>query len=99
VTIIAARPSVGKTAFALNVAYNAARNNPISVGIFSLEMPSEQLIRRLIATDATVGLDHIQTGNKYLTSPNKDGLNDLKQQKKFQEKSLQTWILSVNKMG
>ena len=68
VTIIAARPSVGKTAFALNVAYNAARNNPISVGIFSLEMPSEQLIRRLIATDATVGLDHIQTGNKYLTA-------------------------------
>lgn len=67
VTILAARPSVGKTAFALNIAYQAARLNPISVGIFSLEMPSEQLIKRLIATDATVSLDNIQTGQKYLS--------------------------------
>ena len=65
VTIVAARPSVGKTAFALNIAYQAARLNPISVGIFSLEMPSEQLIKRLIATDATVSLDQIQTGSRF----------------------------------
>ena len=71
VTIVAARPSVGKTAFALNVAYNAARLNPISVAFFSLEMPSEQLIRRLIATDATVSLDNIQTGTKYLNNAQK----------------------------
>ena len=70
-TIIAARPSVGKTAFALNLAYNAVKLNPISVAVFSLEMPSEQLIRRLIATDATVSLDNIQTGSRFLTAAQK----------------------------
>jgi replicative DNA helicase len=70
-TIIAARPSVGKTAFALNLAYNAVKLNPISVAIFSLEMPSEQLVRRLIATDATVSLDNIQTGTRFLTAAQK----------------------------
>jgi replicative DNA helicase len=70
-TVIAARPSVGKTAFALNVAYNAAKLNPISVAVFSLEMPSEQLVRRLIATDATVSLDNIQTGTRFLTAAQK----------------------------
>jgi replicative DNA helicase len=70
-TIIAARPSVGKTAFALNVAYNAVKLNPISVAVFSLEMPSEQLVRRLIATDATVSLDNIQTGARFLTAAQK----------------------------
>jgi replicative DNA helicase len=70
-TIVAARPSVGKTAFALNMAYNAVRLNPISVAVFSLEMPSEQLIRRLIATDATVSLDNIQTGTRFLTATQK----------------------------
>jgi replicative DNA helicase len=70
-TIIAARPSVGKTAFALNIAYNAVKLNPISVAIFSLEMPSEQLVRRLIATDATVSLDNIQTGTRFLTAAQK----------------------------
>jgi replicative DNA helicase len=70
-TIIAARPSVGKTAFALNLAYNAVKLNPISVAVFSLEMPSEQLVRRLIATDATVSLDNIQTGARFLTAAQK----------------------------
>ena len=70
-TIIAARPSVGKTAFALNIAYNAVKLNPISVAVFSLEMPSEQLVRRLIATDATVSLDNIQTGSRFLTAAQK----------------------------
>ncbi|MBM3909202.1 MAG: replicative DNA helicase [Firmicutes bacterium] len=70
-TIIAARPSVGKTAFALNLAYNAVKLNPISVAVFSLEMPSEQLVRRLIATDATVSLDNIQTGTRFLNAAQK----------------------------
>lgn len=67
-TILAARPSVGKTAFALNIAYNATRRNPISVAVFSLEMPSSTLVRRLIATDATVALDKMQNGTRYLTA-------------------------------
>ncbi|MFZ9782425.1 MAG: DnaB-like helicase N-terminal domain-containing protein, partial [Bacilli bacterium] len=57
-TIIAARPSVGKTAFALNVAYNAVKLNPISVAVFSLEMHSEKLVRRIIATDSKISLDN-----------------------------------------
>ena len=75
ITIVAARPSVGKTAFALNIAYQAARLNPISVGIFSLEMPSEQLVRRLVATDATISLDQIQTGSKFLSGTQKATLS------------------------
>ena len=46
--IIAARPSVGKTAFALNIAHNAALRSEEAVAVFSLEMPAEQLVMRLI---------------------------------------------------
>lgn len=46
--IVEARPSMGKTAFALNVAYNAAENGDVPV-IFSLEMPKAQLIKRLLS--------------------------------------------------
>jgi replicative DNA helicase len=49
--IIAARPSVGKTAHALNIAYNAALNNKKPVGFFSLEMENDELLRRLISID------------------------------------------------
>ncbi|MGD9813240.1 MAG: replicative DNA helicase [Bacilli bacterium] len=58
--IIAARPSVGKTAFALNLAFNAALKTNKAIGIFSIEMPAEQLIMRLIACHSTVQLDKIQ---------------------------------------
>jgi replicative DNA helicase len=67
-TILAARPSVGKTAFALNIAYNATRRNAISAAVFSLEMPASTLVRRLLATDATVSLDRMQNGTKFLTA-------------------------------
>lgn len=59
--IIAARPSVGKTALGLNLAYNAARKTNKPVAIFSLEMPSEQLILRLLANRSNVDLGKIQT--------------------------------------
>lgn len=52
--ILAARPSVGKTAFALNVARNAAAQN-FPVAIFSLEMPSKQLVKRMLISET--GLD------------------------------------------
>ena len=53
--ILAARPSVGKTSFALNVATNIARSNPeIGIGIFSLEMTNEQLAQRIISSLAGV---------------------------------------------
>lgn len=53
--ILGARPSVGKTAFALNIATNVAHKNPEAVAFFSLEMPAEQLIRRCI--QAMGGID------------------------------------------
>lgn len=72
--ILAARPSVGKTALALNIAYNAARKNARPVAIFSLEMPANSLIKRLIATDACVNLDQIHSGGKFLPAKDKASL-------------------------
>ena len=59
--IIAARPSMGKTAFALNLARNAAVEG-IPVGIFSLEMSKEQLAMRLLCSEARVDSHKIRTG-------------------------------------
>ncbi len=61
--IVAARPSVGKTALALNFAYRAANRTNKPVAIFSLEMPAEQLVTRLIGTESSVSLSKINTGN------------------------------------
>ncbi len=59
--ILAARPAMGKTAFALNLALNAAKTNK-SILIFSLEMSSSQLLQRFIAIEAGIGLQKIRTG-------------------------------------
>ena len=61
-TIIAARPSVGKTALALNFAYKAATRKQVPVAIFSLEMASELLVRRLVAAASNVPLTKISSG-------------------------------------
>lgn len=63
--ILAARPSMGKTSLALNVAVNAARSG-IGVGIFSLEMAAEQLTLRLLSTES--GVDHQKIRNATLSS-------------------------------
>ncbi len=60
--ILAARPSVGKTALGMNFAYNAAYESKVPVGFFSLEMGAEKVMERLIASRATVPNDKIQTG-------------------------------------
>lgn len=60
--IIAARPSMGKTAFALNLALNAAMKDDKGVLIFSLEMSSSQLLQRLLAIEAGIGLQKIRNG-------------------------------------
>lgn len=62
--ILAARPSVGKTAFMLNLAKNAAMHHsrPTPVGIFSLEMSKKQLMHRLISCESEVGLEKILRG-------------------------------------
>jgi replicative DNA helicase len=61
--ILAARPSMGKTAFALNVAQQAALKGSASVLIFSLEMSKEQLGQRLLSMEAKVEMQKLKTGN------------------------------------
>ncbi len=61
--ILAARPSVGKTALAINLAFNASRKTDRTVAIFSLEMPAGALVKRLVATVSCVNLDQISTGH------------------------------------
>ncbi|MFA6307965.1 MAG: replicative DNA helicase [Patescibacteria group bacterium] len=60
--ILAARPSLGKTTFALDIARNIAVKANIPVGIFSLEMSKEQLVDRLLASEAEVDLWKMRTG-------------------------------------
>lgn len=60
--ILAARPAMGKTSLALDIAANVAINNKVPVGIFSLEMSSDQLIDRLISSYANVDLWKLRTG-------------------------------------
>lgn len=60
--ILAARPAMGKTALALNIAENICFRNHIPVGIFSLEMTAEQLLHRIICSQAEVESDKIRTG-------------------------------------
>lgn len=61
--IVAARPSMGKTAFALNVAQNAAVKDKKSVAIFSLEMSKEQLVQRMLCAASLVDSNNVRTGN------------------------------------
>lgn len=60
--ILAARPSMGKTSFALDIARQAAIHHNIPVGIFSLEMSSQQLVDRMLAADARVDAWKLRTG-------------------------------------
>ena len=60
--IIAARPSMGKTALAINMAENAAVNSKATVAVFSLEMSKESLLRRMLASQAWVDQRKLQTG-------------------------------------
>ncbi len=60
--LVAARPSVGKTAFVLNITEHVAIKNKIPVAIFSLEMSSEQLINRILSQHSTVESQKIRTG-------------------------------------
>ncbi len=61
--ILAARPGVGKTSFALNVALHAAVKSGIPVAVFSLEMSQEELVDRLLVTQADIDAWKLKTGN------------------------------------
>ena len=60
--LIAARPSMGKTAFVLNVAQYAAVKNNVPVAIFSLEMSKEQLVNRMLCAQSLVDAQKVRTG-------------------------------------
>jgi replicative DNA helicase len=61
--ILAARPAMGKTALAINIAENVCFKNNMPVGIFSLEMSAEQLVHRIICSQSEVESDKIKTGS------------------------------------
>lgn len=61
--ILAARPAMGKTALAVNFAENICFKNRLPVGIFSLEMSAEQLVHRIVCSQAEVESDKIKTGS------------------------------------
>ncbi len=61
--ILAARPAMGKTAFALNIAQNVALRANTPVALFSLEMSKKQLVQRLLASEAEVDTQRLKTGN------------------------------------
>ncbi len=61
--LIAARPSMGKTAFVLNIAQHIAFKLKQTVAIFSLEMSKEQLVNRLFSLESRVDSQHLRTGN------------------------------------
>jgi replicative DNA helicase len=60
--VIAARPSMGKTALATNIAEHVAINEKLPVGVFSLEMSSQQLVQRLLCSRARVNLQRVRDG-------------------------------------
>ncbi|MFA6006848.1 MAG: replicative DNA helicase [Candidatus Paceibacterota bacterium] len=60
--ILAARPSMGKTSLAMDIARQAATKHNITVGIFSLEMSSQQLVDRMLAAESYVDSWHLRTG-------------------------------------
>lgn len=60
--IIAARPGVGKTAFALNVAQNVGLHDNKTVAVFSLEMSAGQLVQRMLASEGLIDSQHLRTG-------------------------------------
>ncbi|MDM5201566.1 replicative DNA helicase [Fictibacillus enclensis] len=61
--IVAARPSVGKTAFALNIAQNVATKTEENVAIFSLEMGAEQLVMRMLCAEGNIDAQRLRTGS------------------------------------
>ncbi len=73
--ILAARPAVGKTAFALNIAQNIGTKLGLTVAIFSLEMGAESLVDRMLASEGVINSRAIRTGhltqeewNKYMVA-------------------------------
>lgn len=61
--LIAARPGMGKTSFALNIAQNAAVQSGVTVAVFNLEMPGIQLANRMLSSEAMINSESLKKGN------------------------------------
>ena len=94
--VIAARPSMGKTALALNMAQYAAKNANV-VGIFSLEMSAEQLVSRLLCSEARVDAHRLRTGylNREEWARLADALRRLCETKIFIDDTAGTGVLEM----
>lgn len=103
--ILAARPSLGKTSLALDIARNVATKSKLPVGVFSLEMSKEQLVDRLIAAEAHVDLWKLRTGklsdqgeyNDFMKI--RDALSSLSEAPLFIEDSSSPTILQIRTMA
>lgn len=60
--ILAARPAVGKTAFALNIAQNIGTSTDKTIALFSLEMSAESLVNRMLCAEGSISANHLRTG-------------------------------------
>lgn len=60
--ILAARPAVGKTAFALNIAQNIGTSTNKTIALFSLEMSAESLVNRMLCAEGSINANHLRTG-------------------------------------
>lgn len=60
--ILAARPGMGKTSFALNIATNVAKKQNVPVAVFSLEMTKDQLVSRILSSEAAIDSQAFRTG-------------------------------------
>ena len=61
--IVAARPAMGKTVFAINIAVNAARMNKVNVAIFNLEMGAEEVVGRILSSEGRIDFSKLKTGS------------------------------------
>lgn len=100
--ILAARPSLGKSSLALDMARNVATKHKVPVGIFSLEMSQDQIIDRMLASTAHVDLWKIRTGknledNDFIRI--QDALNELSEAPVFIDDGLTSSVLQMRAMA
>src|SRR5207245_2233219 len=71
--IVAARPSMGKTALALNVVQHAAIEHNVGIAVFSLEMSKEQLVQRLLCSEGLVDAQRLRRAARASSGPSRTG--------------------------
>ncbi len=99
--VLAARPSLGKTSLALNIARNVVMEEKKAVGLFSLEMSREQLVDRLISSEANIDLWRLRTGKLHADGPEnefvriRDAMESLSQAPLFLDDSAALSVMEI----